>query len=253
LAKLLASLRKTGGWDGLTELIYNSAATLNGFDQYGHFSRTLVTLTTASNTRLSLPGVGMRLSFQRHQRWRRLQRELADLMRLLGNGSRTGAKSPRDHAEPGSDSHPPRSLGESRAPKGTPNSVQASATTRGTAPLLDYLLGHEQNRSASELREQPILVGRDGVGRDRRRLPRLQRQQRAAVRLDLRPHGAAAQRRRLVKGNECGSAVGRWIRQAVVPVTKATARSQRSVDRARQEGRTAAVDSTSWSAEVGAG
>jgi phospholipid/cholesterol/gamma-HCH transport system substrate-binding protein len=45
LAKLFTSIKKTGGWDGLVELIYNSTATLNGFDQYGHFSRTLVTLS----------------------------------------------------------------------------------------------------------------------------------------------------------------------------------------------------------------
>ena len=46
LAKLFVSLQKTGGWDGLTELIYNTAASLNGFDKYGHFGRTLVTLST---------------------------------------------------------------------------------------------------------------------------------------------------------------------------------------------------------------
>ena len=45
LAKLLASIKQTGGWDGLVELIYNTTASLNGFDQYGHFGRTLVTLT----------------------------------------------------------------------------------------------------------------------------------------------------------------------------------------------------------------
>ena len=45
LAKLLTNIKQTGGWDGLVELIYNSAASLNGFDQYGHFGRTLVTLT----------------------------------------------------------------------------------------------------------------------------------------------------------------------------------------------------------------
>lgn len=37
LARLFVSLKKTGGWDGLTELIYNTAASLNGFDKYGHF------------------------------------------------------------------------------------------------------------------------------------------------------------------------------------------------------------------------
>jgi hypothetical protein len=45
LSALLTSLKKTKGWDGLVGLIYNTAATLNGFDQYGHFGRTLVTLS----------------------------------------------------------------------------------------------------------------------------------------------------------------------------------------------------------------
>jgi phospholipid/cholesterol/gamma-HCH transport system substrate-binding protein len=45
LARLFVSLRKTKGWDGLVELIYNTTASINGFDQYGHFGRTLVSLT----------------------------------------------------------------------------------------------------------------------------------------------------------------------------------------------------------------
>src|SRR3954451_21481537 len=40
LAKLLVSMKKAGGWDGLVKLIYNTTASLNGFDQYGHFGRT---------------------------------------------------------------------------------------------------------------------------------------------------------------------------------------------------------------------
>lgn len=44
LAKFLTSIKKTGGWDGLVDLIYNSAASTNGFDRYGHFLRTFVTI-----------------------------------------------------------------------------------------------------------------------------------------------------------------------------------------------------------------
>src|ERR1700760_1964137 len=46
LARLFVSLKTTRGWDGLTELIYNTAASTNGFDKYGHYGRTLVTLST---------------------------------------------------------------------------------------------------------------------------------------------------------------------------------------------------------------
>ncbi|HEV2790453.1 MAG TPA: MlaD family protein, partial [Solirubrobacterales bacterium] len=45
LAKLFINLKQTGGWDNLTELIYNTTGAFNGFDQYGHFGRTLVKLT----------------------------------------------------------------------------------------------------------------------------------------------------------------------------------------------------------------
>jgi phospholipid/cholesterol/gamma-HCH transport system substrate-binding protein len=45
LAELLGSTRETGGFDRLVELIYNSAASTNGFDEYGHFLRSLVTLS----------------------------------------------------------------------------------------------------------------------------------------------------------------------------------------------------------------
>ena len=31
--------KKTGGFDGLVDLIYNTTATINEFDQYGHFTR----------------------------------------------------------------------------------------------------------------------------------------------------------------------------------------------------------------------
>lgn len=45
LAKFLVSTKKTGGWNGLVDLIYNTTATLNGFDEYGHFARGAVRLT----------------------------------------------------------------------------------------------------------------------------------------------------------------------------------------------------------------
>ena len=49
LAEFFTSLEKTKGWDGLVELIYNTTASFNGFDQYGHFARSLVTLTNCTD------------------------------------------------------------------------------------------------------------------------------------------------------------------------------------------------------------
>jgi phospholipid/cholesterol/gamma-HCH transport system substrate-binding protein len=48
LANLLTSTRRTGGFDGLVDLIYNSAGANNEFDQYGHFARSVVTLTNCT-------------------------------------------------------------------------------------------------------------------------------------------------------------------------------------------------------------
>jgi phospholipid/cholesterol/gamma-HCH transport system substrate-binding protein len=42
LRKLLASVRKTDGFDELTRLIFNGAGAVNPFDQYGHFIRGLL-------------------------------------------------------------------------------------------------------------------------------------------------------------------------------------------------------------------
>lgn len=45
LAKFLNRTRSQRGWEFLNELIYNGAASTNGYDKYGHFVRSLVTLT----------------------------------------------------------------------------------------------------------------------------------------------------------------------------------------------------------------
>jgi len=53
LADFLGTSEETGGWDALVDLIYNGAATTNGFDRYGHFTRALVTLTNCTDYRAS--------------------------------------------------------------------------------------------------------------------------------------------------------------------------------------------------------
>ncbi|HYP55616.1 MAG TPA: hypothetical protein VEQ41_04855, partial [Solirubrobacterales bacterium] len=49
LAKFFVSTKKTGGWDGLVDLIYNTTAAFNEFDQHGHFGRALITLTNCTD------------------------------------------------------------------------------------------------------------------------------------------------------------------------------------------------------------
>jgi ABC-type transporter Mla subunit MlaD len=62
LKKLLASLRKTGGFEGFLKLLFGLGGTVNGFDQYGHFVRALVpTNNCFDNT--SIPQNGCNANF----------------------------------------------------------------------------------------------------------------------------------------------------------------------------------------------
>jgi phospholipid/cholesterol/gamma-HCH transport system substrate-binding protein len=49
LARLLVSLRQTGGTRKLMDFIYNSAGSVNGFDASGHFLRTLLQVTACTD------------------------------------------------------------------------------------------------------------------------------------------------------------------------------------------------------------
>ncbi len=55
LSSFFTSTRESGGFNGLVELIYNTTATLNGFDKYGHFGRTLITLSNCLDYEVSPP------------------------------------------------------------------------------------------------------------------------------------------------------------------------------------------------------
>jgi phospholipid/cholesterol/gamma-HCH transport system substrate-binding protein len=135
LAKLFTSLKTSGGWDGLVKLIYNSTASLNGFDQYGHFGRTLVTLSNCLEyeptavgqsecaARFSGTNAGENASTSTAELFGALERELSE---------RTGGTAAGDG--------PATGIGQSGAVGGKAGVADASKTG-GTAPLLDYLLG----------------------------------------------------------------------------------------------------------------
>jgi phospholipid/cholesterol/gamma-HCH transport system substrate-binding protein len=136
LAKLLVSLKQTGGWDDLSELIYNTAGSLNGFDQYGHFGRTHVALTVCLEYIYSPAGYsgcvarfnGPQISEQRpvgpRSTIRALEQRLAE--------ENSGGTSPEFTS--------PTGVAQASAAESEPGAGSAS-TTGGTAPLLDYLLG----------------------------------------------------------------------------------------------------------------
>lgn len=140
LAKLLVNIKQTGGWDGLTELIYNSNASLNGFDQYGHFGRTRVTLSNCLEyepipsggsgcvANFNGPKAGTSAVTSAAELFRLLQRNMAEL-----NGGTLSNDGPAIGIGQG-DSTGPESKGEAGI-------AESSKTGSGTEPLLDYLLG----------------------------------------------------------------------------------------------------------------
>ncbi|HWW67890.1 MAG TPA: MlaD family protein [Solirubrobacterales bacterium] len=131
LAKFFVNIEKTGGWNGLVDLIYNTTATLNGFDQYGHFGRTLVTLTNCVDYVVQ-PESGCVANFTGEGAVTSATISSADLYRRLehqleGQTGGTGA------GASASESSPSPKAGQAGGPG-------PGAKTGGTAPLLNYLL-----------------------------------------------------------------------------------------------------------------
>jgi phospholipid/cholesterol/gamma-HCH transport system substrate-binding protein len=141
LAKLLVDIKKTGGWDGLTRLIYNTTATINGFDQYGHFGRARVTL---SNCLEYIPfakgssGCVARFNGENAPE-AAASSSTAEILNLLENRLRE-----RDNGGSIAEEGPAIGVGQgsttARQPQGKAGVAQSSKT-EGTEPLLDYLLG----------------------------------------------------------------------------------------------------------------
>jgi phospholipid/cholesterol/gamma-HCH transport system substrate-binding protein len=136
LAKLLTNIKATGGWNGLAELIYNTAASFNGFDQYGHFGRTLVTLTNCTDYEANLHGLSgcsSRFNGPNHSEPASAS-SAVELLRLLRRQQleQTGGTLAGEGLATG--------IGQAGAASGEEELGEASST-EGTEPLLDYLLG----------------------------------------------------------------------------------------------------------------
>lgn len=139
LARLFVGLKKTKGWDGLVELIYNSTASTNGFDQYGHFGRTLATLSNCLEYEPAAGGASSCVARfngpNASEEFTTSNLEILDLLRM-----RTTPPAGGTFAAPGSDSGPTTGLGRAEGVEGEAGLGEASRT-EGTEPLLDYLLG----------------------------------------------------------------------------------------------------------------
>ena len=146
LAEFLTSTKQEGGFDSLVDLIYNSTATGNEFDQFGHFTRTLVTLTNCVDYEL-VETSGCSANFQGEK-----ARTLAsaagaiDLFRQLQEqqGAESGGTS---SALPPVAPRPPAPAPARPAPDaGGPGldqgeSVGSQSAAGPREALLDYLLG----------------------------------------------------------------------------------------------------------------
>jgi ABC-type transporter Mla subunit MlaD len=138
LARLLTNIKQTRGWDGLVELIYNSTGVLNGFDQYGHFGRTLLTLSNCLEYE-ALEGGSSGCSAEFSGPFAGSSSDpnasAASLYRLL---QRNQAEKSAGGTSVGKG--PSTAIGQAGAVEREAGLGEASKTG-GTAPLLDYLLG----------------------------------------------------------------------------------------------------------------
>jgi ABC-type transporter Mla subunit MlaD len=154
LAEFLVSTKESGGFNGLVDLIYNSTASLNEFDSYGHFVRSLVALTNCNlyeveptSCSANFNGEGARSSsiFDPAATYQRIQEELAASGALSEEGEGTESAAGAVVAPPSTSATPspavPKpepstpSIGEGKelGAKGLPSPSQRA--------LLDYLLG----------------------------------------------------------------------------------------------------------------
>jgi phospholipid/cholesterol/gamma-HCH transport system substrate-binding protein len=141
LAEFLVSTRKNGGFDNLADLIYNSAAATNEFDQYGHFTRALAALTNCvdyvtaptSGCSANFNGPGSSSSASASDALRLYQRMQEELGGQTG-GTSPGVSSAQAAPSSSAPTSPTPGLGEGRR-------LGASAKAAGPQrALLDYLL-----------------------------------------------------------------------------------------------------------------
>jgi len=144
LAGFLVSAMKTKGFDGIADLIYNSAAATNEFDRYGHFTRSLTALTNCLDYEIE-PASGCSANFTGPHSSESasssdalaLFREMQEELSGLSGGTSADSSSSATPLAPArkAPTAPRPDLGEGE---------QLGASARPAAPqraLLDYLLG----------------------------------------------------------------------------------------------------------------
>ena len=206
-----SALKKTEGLrrPGRPDLQRRPRAT-NGFDKYGHFVRTPGDARrTASNTHraeasgcsanFTGPNAGEASAIdQRRRSSRRIQEADGRAERRHRSAAHRPGRAPA--VAPLGDARPRPSAASSAKAEAARRQRRPPPAPAARPPRLPPGPMREPQRNTGS-GEQPG-PGRGGhrAGRHRRRLPRLQRQQRPALRLHLQPQGAGAQRRRAGQG-----------------------------------------------------
>ncbi len=143
LAQFLVSTKKSKGFDGLADLIYNSAASTNEFDRYGHFTRSLTALTNCIDY-VTAPTSGCSANFNGPGSsttassagalalYRRLQESL---------GGQTGGTSAGSSAVPPPSPRPAPAPQAPSLGEGEQLGAKAAEPASPRRALLDYLLG----------------------------------------------------------------------------------------------------------------
>jgi len=139
LARLFTSLKKTKGWDGLVELIYNTTASINGFDQYGHFGRTLVTLSNCVEYETLVAGASGCVANFNGPRAGEATSSASAIALLSLIREQQAERAGGTLAEEG----PALGIGQAGAAGGNGGKagIGRASATEGAEPLVDYLLG----------------------------------------------------------------------------------------------------------------
>jgi phospholipid/cholesterol/gamma-HCH transport system substrate-binding protein len=161
LAALFGSLIEKDGWKRLNELIYNSAASFNGFDKYGHYGRALVTLTNCTDyvtEAAGTSGCNGNYNGETASIAQDTQASIAELLKLLeqGRAKESGGTAAQKATSKGpttglgqAESTEPSAPGERAEAERVQAEREAEAAGLGeaqqtegdTEPLLGYLMG----------------------------------------------------------------------------------------------------------------
>lgn len=144
LAEFLASTKETKGFDDLVDLIYNFTAASNGFDRYGHFTRTLVTLTNCLEYELEQSGCSAKFTGAEAGQSSLSTAALQHLLQkqeMREAGEVGGTLARPEEAGPSLSSSSPITPEAPEIAQGRKLGTSSNLPTTRQRALLDYLLG----------------------------------------------------------------------------------------------------------------